>query len=213
MSKTDRNHKNPQDYEALTFKAQAAKIMHIKHGLPFRVIAKQLHISVYTIQRWSDAEKWQELRPDINRDKKATERKQAAILFIKHGLTASAISEKLNVSMQTLKKWKDAGNWQELRPDFQILSEYKAAGMYIEKGMSVSDICQLLNVSELTVNIWIYKNGWNAARLVSQAQNVTVEIVEDFCSYFKKYFPDDAAKVEVMQNGYNKSITSKHLNP
>lgn len=132
---------------------------------------------------------------------------EASVLYIKNGLSAKEISKQLRVSMPALQRWCKAGRWQELRPDLELLKEYKAASMYVQKGFTPAEIAMRLSLSEMAVKMWIDVNGWNAAKLITEAQNSTVAIVADFCNYFKKMFASDSAKVEVIQNSYIKLIS------
>ena len=111
--------------------------------------------------------------------------------------------------MPTLSKWSKAGGWKELQPDFEIMGQYKAAAMYIEKGMGANEISMHLNVSEHIVKLWIYLHGWDAARLVSNSQNVVLDIVDAFCQHFKTMFPAHAIEIELAKKYYIKSIAPK----
>ncbi|MDB5029716.1 hypothetical protein [Mucilaginibacter sp.] len=135
---------------------------------------------------------------------------QAAVLYIKDGLSAQAICDKLNLSMPTIQKWNEAGRWKDLRPDMELLNEYKAAHLYVEKGLTTGEISQQLSIPETLVKLWIYKNGWDAAKLVSKSQNVVFEVVSAFCLHFTTIFPKDAAQIEVAQNDFIKKITAKN---
>jgi len=147
-------------------------------------------------------------RPQLNRDYDDL-KLQSSILYIKYGLSAEAIHQKLNISMVTLAKWNKAECWKELRPDMDVLKEYKAANLYIVSAMNTGEIAQLLSISETQVKCWIDLNGWNAARLLSQSQNAVTDIVADFCSYFKSIFPRESAMIEVAQNEYRKKTIKK----
>jgi len=144
----------------------------------------------------------------LKRDYKALEF-QAAVLYIKEGLSAKVICERLNLSMPTVQKWNKQGQWDKLRPNLEILTQYRAAALYIEKGFTTGQIAQQLSTSEKQIEIWIYMYGWDAARQIAQAQNIIVELTAAFCAHYKKLFPDDAAQIEVVQNDFIKKVTAK----
>lgn len=133
---------------------------------------------------------------------------EASVLYIKNGLSAEIISKQLNISMPTLSKWNKAGRWSELRPDMNLLKEYKAASLYIEKGLSTGEIAQQLSKPESIISMWVSVNGWDAARLVNQSQNLYIDVVNDFCAFFKTKFPEEASKIEVVEVWYLKNIKS-----
>ena len=147
-------------------------------------------------------------RPQLKRNYEAL-KFEAMVLYIKEGLSAEAISKRINVSMPTLQKWNKAGRWNELRPDMEILGQYKAATLYIVDGLTTGAISQKLSIPEITLNAWVALNGWNAARLVSQSKDLTTDVVASFCQYFKMAFPGSAAMVNVVQDSYSKRIIKK----
>jgi uncharacterized protein YjcR len=204
MSKTETNGLIPE----LEHKRHAAAIMFVRHCSPVKMICERLKISTATFTQWSKTGYWPELRPG-SRLKANPSIRKAQVLYVKNGLSLSAISQQLHVSMPTLKKWKDGEAWDELRQDFELQNLYKAANLYIEKGMNGSEIAMQLGISETTINLWAYLYGWDAARLISKAENVTADIVAAFCLYFKNSFPEDATKIEVVENHYINSIKPK----
>ena len=133
----------------------------------------------------------------------------AQVLYVKEGLSAKEICNRLNLSMPTLQKWNDAGRWKELRPDFELLNQHKAAGLFIEKGLPSNEIAEKLSISEITIKLWIFQYSWEAARLISQAQNINLEIVSAFCDHFNKWFPEDTTKIQVAKESYLKSLAPK----
>jgi len=136
---------------------------------------------------------------------------KASIMYIKDGLSQKQIADHLNICEPTLIKWRKAGNWDVLRPDLEILKQYKAASMYVTDGRTTGQIAMALSVSEIVVERWIYEHGWNVSKNLRQAQDTTAAVVDDFCQYFKKSFPDDAAKMEMMRNSYLQAISAKSL--
>jgi uncharacterized protein YjcR len=203
---TESTHHLKKDYEELRFQAA---VLFIKHGCPIREIVKKLGIPSGKLQKWSNDGKWNELRPDIKIDKNEGIKHQAAILYIKEGLTAIEVGDKLNISQPTILKWNKAGRWADFRTDKDKLNEYKAASLYIEKGLTANEISQRLSTPETLIKLWIYVNGWDAARLVSQSQDTIAEIVTAFSTHFKSLFPRDAAQIEVAKDDYIKKLTSK----
>ncbi|QTE39510.1 hypothetical protein J3L18_10775 [Mucilaginibacter gossypii] len=127
---------------------------------------------------------------------------KAAILYIKHGLSAMQISEQIGVSTKALRVWRIAGKWDDYRPDTDKVNEYKAAHMYIEKGLTKTEIAIKLSVREDLINCWVLINGWDAARLLSQSHNKYKEIVNDFCSYYESLYPQNAPTVQIARMKY-----------
>jgi len=195
-----------RDFE--TFKHEAA-VLFIKHGMTGREICAKLNIPTGKFQKWSTAGQWQQLRPETTHKKPGPKIHEAAILYIKNGLSAIAISQALNVSVPTISKWCKEGQWEVLRPDFLVMAEYKAANLYIKEGRSACEISQLLNVQEPTIKYWIYANGWDAARLVSASTNLIADVVAAFCQHYKTMFPKQATEIEFAQIEYIKTITPK----
>lgn len=134
---------------------------------------------------------------------------EASVLYIKQGLSQKQIAKQLNISEPTLIKWRKAGNWDALRPDFDVLNQFKAANMYITDGLTTGQIAMRLSITEITVKIWIYTYGWDASKNISQAQDVTATVVDDFCQYFKQSFPNDGAKMAMMRDSYLKTLEPK----
>ena len=46
-------------------------------------------------------------------------KEQAKILFIKGHMTQEELARKLNISERTIRRWKQAGGWKQLRDDFR----------------------------------------------------------------------------------------------
>ena len=46
-------------------------------------------------------------------------KEQAKILFIKGYMTQEELARKLNISERTIRRWKQAGGWKQLRDDFR----------------------------------------------------------------------------------------------
>jgi uncharacterized protein YjcR len=130
----------------------------------------------------------------------------ASVMYIKEGLSQKQIVKQLFVAEPTLINWRKAGKWDALRPDLEVLKQYKAASLYIDKKETPAEISMKLSVSETTVKMWIYLNGWDAARMVAQSHDMVSDFVADFCKYVNRYFPKDAAKMEMMQNSYLKTL-------
>ena len=145
-------------------------------------------------------------RPQLKRDYKAL-KFEAAVMYIKTGLSAKEISRRLNLSMPALAVWSKAGRWSELRPDMESLTEFKAANLYVTGKHTSGEIAQKLSVSETTVNYWIAINGWDAARLVTDTPEIVSRVLADFYSHFKNMFPGEAARVELVHNEYLKTIS------
>ena len=97
-------------------------------------------------------------RPQLNRDY-SNLKFQASVMYIKYGLSADAIHQKLNIAMQTISTWRRAGKWDELRPDLEVLNEYKAAKLYVKDNLTSGEIAMRLSIPEGTVKMWIDLNG------------------------------------------------------
>ena len=134
---------------------------------------------------------------------------EAAVLYIKRGLSACQVCEQLKISLPTMGKWRKAGRWDELRPDLETINLYKAAGMYIEKGFTASEISERLSIEKWVINMWIDMHGWDGARLISQSENIHADILTDFKRFFTDYFPAYATEIEVAQTAYLKQIKPK----
>ena len=46
-------------------------------------------------------------------------KEQAKILFIKGHMTQEELARKLNISERTIRRWKQAGGWKQLRDEFR----------------------------------------------------------------------------------------------
>ncbi len=96
-------------------------------------------------------------------------KEQAKILFIKGYMTQEELARKLNISERTIRRWKQAEGWKQLRDDFRqnsisfhqelylfakklILSIRK----YIEKGIKI-DTGRLFVISKLLPLIKLVK--------------------------------------------------------
>jgi transposase len=195
-----------------------AAVLYIKHGMAVKTICQELKVSKSLVSGWVRAGGWNELKPgnkaaaSKESEKYAALRKQAMVLYIKSGLSAEVICKQLNISQPTLQKWNKAGNWQELRPDMEVLNEYKAAALYIEQGMSTGEISQRLSVSELTVKIWVDLNGWNATRLAKNAPDMINDVLTAFNQHFNDLFPQNDLKVEFAIQDFIASNKPKKIN-
>jgi uncharacterized protein YjcR len=141
---------------------------------------------------------------DRNKQDFAALQFEAAVMYVKNGVSAKEISRQLNVSMPTIQKWNKTGNWEALRPDLSILNEYRAADMFVVKQMSTGEIAMKLNVSEMQVKMWVHINGWEAARLVEQAQADFTSIITEFAHDFTTWFPKCSTEIEVAKNNFIK---------
>jgi transposase len=200
-----------RDYKSLEWEAM---VLYIKNRLSPAIICKQLHLSKSVLYSWVKKGRWSELRPGGQNPTRESEkyillRKQAMVLYIKDGVSAEAISQRLNVSIPTLHKWSKGGAWLELRPDREILSEYKAAAMYVEKGMTTGEISHHLSVSELTVKMWVDLNGWNAARLVNDAPKMVIDVLTGFMQHFESMFPNCRYEAQIAINDFLTNINPK----
>ncbi|MBD1385727.1 hypothetical protein IDJ75_10595 [Mucilaginibacter rigui] len=131
-------------------------------------------------------------------------RHQAAVLYIKDGLSAKEIRSRLGVAEQSIARWRDAGRWNELRPDMLKAKEYKSAHLYIVEGLTPGQIAMKLSISEVTVNYWITINRWDIVKQVPEMLDAAAENVNRFCEHFKKHFPHLGAEIEVSRQGYIK---------
>jgi transposase len=134
---------------------------------------------------------------------------ECAVLYIKNGLSAQVISDRLNISKPTISKWNTAGRWSELRPDFETLKHYDAAGLFIDKAMSEAQISQQLGISETIIKIWVDLYGWGAAREMTKTRNVFIDSANSFCRYYKSLFPNHSTEIELVQQEYIKKMTPK----
>jgi len=186
MNKTAAKTTSPGSAKGLTpemeEKRHRAAIMYVVDREHVKTICEQLKISTVLFLKWSKAGYWNELCGARIRPK--AKLLEAQVLYIKEMYSLTAISAKTGVSLPTLKKWKDAGAWDKLRPNIDIVAEFLAAGMYVDAGMTTNEIAMHLNVSETQVKMWVNVFKWDAARLIKQAENVTVAIIEDFSQFF-----------------------------
>jgi transposase len=147
-------------------------------------------------------------RPQLKRDYEAL-KFDAMVLYIKHGLSAEAIHQQLNISMPTLQKWNNAGRWKELRPDLEIMNQYKASAMFLQKGMSIKDISINLNVPETIVTIWANLFGWHTAKMLSDGQNIASDILDTFCQQLAAFLPNEGTVIYFAKTEYLKSLKPK----
>jgi uncharacterized protein YjcR len=198
-----------RDYTALKFEAA---VLYIKQAMPVKMICQQLKISTKKISEWIKADHWNDLRQHPNskiNPKMISLQQKAAVLYIKHGLSAAAICKQLKVTLPTITKWSKADRWDDLRPDHEALTEYKAANLYINENLTTGEIAQKLSVSESIISMWIDINGWDASKLVTNTENIISNVLADFCSHFKKLFPGEATMIEFVQNDYLKNLNTK----
>lgn len=131
---------------------------------------------------------------------------QASVLYIKHGLSAEAIHQQLDIAMPTLSKWNKQDRWDELRPDMLQFKEYRAAVMYIDENLNTGLIAQKLSVSEITVKMWVTVNRWDVVKNIMNCQDLASGVAAMFCSHVKFLFPKEGSLIEVAFNSYIKSI-------
>jgi len=129
---------------------------------------------------------------------------KAAVLFIKHGLSAKEINNRLGVSMNSISIWRQAGKWDELRPDLSAVKEYNAAHLYINEGLTTGQTAMKLSISETTIKIWADLNRWETAKLLTGTLNTAAETINLFCEHFTKSFPHLGAEIEVVRAAYIK---------
>ena len=195
-----------RDFE--TLKHEAA-VMFIKQAMPVKAICKELKISTAKLCEWIKLDHWNDLRQHPNSKvnlKMNALRNEAAVLYIKNGLSAEAISQQLDVSLPTLAKWNKEGRWSELRPDVPTIKQHKAAVMYVAEGMTSGAIAQAISVSEITVKMWIDLYGWNIARLVYNAPNGAEAILTGFCKQLIQLLPKETGAIVIAQHNYLKNL-------
>lgn len=96
-------------------------------------------------------------------------KEQAKILFIKGQMTQEELARKLNISERTIRRWKQAGGWKQLRDDFRQNSISFHQELYlfakklilsirrdIEKGIKI-DTGRLFAISKLLPLIKLVK--------------------------------------------------------
>jgi uncharacterized protein YjcR len=137
---------------------------------------------------------------------------KAAVMFIKHGLSAKEINHRLGISMNSISIWRQAGKWDDLRPDLSDVKEYKAAHLYLNEGLTTGEIAMKLSISEVTVRYWIDLNRWDMAKQLTGALDAAAKTINLFCEHFTKSFPHLGAEIEIVRTGYiNRNI--KQLKP
>lgn len=181
----------------------------VKDGIPGREVAKKLGISYATFRAWSVAGEWGSLKPRLKNDTLKDARHKAAVMYIKEGKSAIEIEAELGISLPTIKNWVNDGLWKELRPNYDLLVQYKAASLYIDKELPISEICEKLSIAAITVKMWADLYNWDAAKLIHKAKDINTEVVNNFCSFYKKLFAKDALQVEFVQSEYLKTISTK----
>ena len=116
-------------------------------------------------------------------------KEQAKSLFIKGHMTQEELARKLNISERTIRRWKQAGGWKQLRDDFRqnnisfhqelylfakklILSTRKD----IEKGIKI-DTGRLFAISKLLPLIKLvkeYEDSIAKAKTTNAVKNVNI---------------------------------------
>lgn len=105
-------------YEGLKFKAS---VLYIKHGASAKEISQQLNVSMPTLQKWNEAGKWSDLRPDTE----VLNEYKAADLYICKKLSTGEIAMKLGIKESIVSFWIYANGWDAARQLKQSHSDYK----------------------------------------------------------------------------------------
>jgi len=88
-----------------------AQIMYVKDGLSAAEISQALNVSMPTLQKWNEAGRWKELRPDFE----LLNQHKAAGLYIEKGMKESDIAMQLGISETIIKTWVFLYGWDAAR--------------------------------------------------------------------------------------------------
>mgnify|MGYP002802053486 FL=1 len=116
-------------------------------------------------------------------------KEQAKILFIKGHMTQEELARKLNISERTIRRWKQAGGWKQLRDDFRQnnISFHQELYLFakklilsirkdIEKGIKI-DTGRLFAISKLLPLIKLvkeYEDSVAKSKAANAVKNVNI---------------------------------------
>ncbi len=116
-------------------------------------------------------------------------KEQAKSLFIKGQMTQEELARKLNISERTIRRWKQAGGWKQLRDDFRQnnISFHQELYLFakklilsirkdIEKGIKI-DTGRLFAISKLLPLIKLvkeYEDSVAKAKTTNVVKNVNI---------------------------------------
>ena len=127
----------------------------------------------------------------------------AEILFIDEGMTAKAISEQLDVSEQTLSKWRNLGNWESSRSEM-LASPHKIREILLKEikvvaqgGVSLVDADALAKINKV---------------FETMSDKISVQIIFSVFKEFDNWMADQDPKTAVLFTEYHKQFILYKIN-
>lgn len=138
-------------------------------------------------------------KPLTNQAKKI----MAERMYVEDGMTAKAISEQLDVSEQTLSKWKKDGRWDDKRAEM-LASPHKIREILIrelkvvaEGGSSIIDADALSKINKVIEGL---------------SSSTSVQIVFSVFKEFDNWMADQDPKTAVLFTEYHKQFILHKIN-
>lgn len=124
-------------------------------------------------------------------------------MFVEDGMTAKAIADQLDVSQQTLSKWRNEGRWEEKRAEM-LASPHKIREILIkelktvaEGGVSVIDADSLSKINKVIETL---------------SSSTSVQIVFSVFKEFDNWMADQDPKTAVLFTEYHKQFILFKIN-
>ena len=138
-------------------------------------------------------------KPLTNQAKKI----MAERMYVEDGMTAKAISEQLDVSEQTLSKWKKDGRWDDKRAEM-LASPHKIREILIrelkvvaEGGFSIIDADALSKINKVIEGL---------------SSSTSIQIVFSVFKEFDNWMADQDPKTAVLFTEYHKQFILYKIN-